>query len=100
MTRKDYIVNFYNKLTPELSGVFFNQNFMITYFLLKFRGLFVKKPKRKLILSPEDYEMGRKYALCQPHPFKKGKTLWDLCYDKYESINTIDNLNKFIFNEI
>jgi hypothetical protein len=73
---------------------------MIAYFLLKFRGLFVKKPKRKLILSPEDYEMGRRYALCQPHPFKKGKTLWDLCYDKYESINTIDNLNKFIFNEI
>jgi hypothetical protein len=100
MIHKDYIVNFYNKLTPELSGVFFNQNFMIAYFLLKFRGLFVKKPKRKLILSPEDYEMGRRYALCQPHPFKKGKTLWDLCYDKYESINTIDNLNKFIFNEI
>ena len=73
---------------------------MIAYFLLKFRGLFVKKPKRKLILSREDYEMGRRYALCQPHPFKKGKTLWDLCYDKYESINTIDNLNKFIFNEI
>ena len=73
---------------------------MIAYFLLKFRGLFVKKPKRKLILSPEDYEMGRRYALRQPHPFKKGKTLWDLCYDKYESINTIDNLNKFIFNEI
>ena len=91
---------YYNKLSPELSGVFFNQNFMIAYFLLKFRGLFVKKPKRKLILSPEDYEMGRRYALCQPHPFKKGKTLWDLCYDKYESINTIDNLNKFIFNEI
>jgi len=100
MTHKDYIVNFYNKLTPELSGVFFNQNFMITYFLLKFRGLFVKKPKRKLMLSPEDYETGRRYALCQPHPFIKGKTLWDLCYDKYESINTIDNLNKFIFNEI
>jgi hypothetical protein len=52
------------------------------------------------MLSAEDYEIGRRYALCQPHPFKKGKTLWDLCYDKYESINTIDNLNKFIFNEI
>jgi hypothetical protein len=87
-------------LAPDISGVFFNQNFMINYFILKFRSLLVKKPKRKLVLSPEDYEMGRKYASCQPHPFKKGKTLWDLCYDKYESINTIDNLNKFIFNEI
>ena len=73
---------------------------MIAYFLLKFRGLFVKKPKRKLILSPEDYEMGKRYALSEPHPFIKGKTLWDLCYDKYESVNTIHNLNKFIFNEI
>ena len=98
MTQKDYILN--NKLAPDISGVFFNQNFMINYFILKFRSLLVKKPKRKLVLSPEDYEMGRKYASCQPHPFKKGKTLWDLCYDKYESINTIDNLNKFIFNEI
>ena len=73
---------------------------MITYFLLKFRKLFVKKPKTKLMYSPEDYEMGKRYALSEPHPFIKGKTLWDLCYDKYESVNTIHNLNKFIFNEI
>ena len=98
MIHKDYILN--NKSTLDISGVFFNQKIMITYFILKFRSLFVKKPKRKLMLSAEDYEIGRRYALCQPHPFKKGKTLWDLCYDKYESINTIDNLNKFIFNEI
>jgi hypothetical protein len=98
MTQKDYILK--NKLAPDNSGVFFNQNFMISYLILKFRSLFVTKPKRKLMLSSKDYEMGRRYALCQPHPFIKGKTLWDLCYDKYESINTIDNLNKFIFNEI
>jgi len=98
MIHKDYILN--NKLAPDISGVFFNQNFMINYFILKFRSLFVKKPTRKLLFFPEDYEVGRRYASCQPHPFKKGKTLWDLCYDKHESVNTIDNLNKFIFNEI
>lgn len=99
MTHKDYIVNFYNKLTPELSGVFFKLNFMIN-FLIKIRSLFSKKPEKMLLFTVEDFEMGKRYALSRPHPFVKGKTLWDLCYDKHDSINTIDNLNKFIFNEI
>ena len=47
-----------------------------------------------------DFELGKNWAKTQPHPFKKGKTLWDLCYDKIDSVNTIDNLNKFLFNEI
>ena len=38
--------------------------------------------------------------MTQPHPFKKNKTLWDFVYDKSESLNTIDNINKFLFNEI
>ena len=67
---------------------------------MKFRSWFSKKPTQKLTWSCEDYVMGKKWALSQPHPFIKGKTLWDLCYDKYESVNTVDNLNKFIFNEI
>jgi len=50
--------------------------------------------------SNSDYKKGKKWAMSQPHPFKKGKTLWDLCYDKQESTYTIDNLNKFLFNEI
>lgn len=68
--------------------------------LLKFRSIFVKRPMKKLSSTLEDYEIGKRYAQSQPHPFKKGKTLWDLCYDKKELNNTIDNLNKFIFNEI
>jgi hypothetical protein len=74
---------------------------MIYFFcLLNFRRLFVSKPRKKLSWTTEDYERGRKWAMAQPHPFKKGKTLWDLCYDRRESVNTVDNLNKFIFNEI
>ena len=67
---------------------------------MKVRGLFVKRPLRKLTCSCEDYVLGKNWAKAQPHPFKKNKTLWDLCYDKQESIYTIDNLNKFLFNEI
>ena len=64
------------------------------------RALFAKRPSRKLTWSCEDYVLGKKWAKSQPHPFKKNKTLWDLCYDKQESTYTIDNLNKFLFNEI
>ena len=41
-----------------------------------------------------------RWAKNQPHPFIKGKTMWDLVYDKHDSTYTIDNLNKFLFNEI
>ena len=75
-------------------------SFYLKRMYLKFRSLFVKRPRRKLKWTPEDYEIGKKWAKTQPHPFKRGKTLWDLCYDRYESVNTVDNLNKFIFNEI
>jgi hypothetical protein len=67
---------------------------------MKLRGLFVKKPTKKLTWTCEDYVWAKNWAKTQPHPFKKNKTLWDLCYDKYESAYTIDNLNKFLFNEI
>ena len=67
---------------------------------MKVRGLFVKRPSRKLTWNCEDYVLGKNLAKTQPHPFKKNKTLWDLCYDKQESTYTIDNLNKFLFNEI
>jgi hypothetical protein len=69
-------------------------------YMMLLRRLFTKKPVKKLTWCPKDYEMGKNWAKCQPHPFKKGKTLWDLCYDRYESANTLDNLNKFLFNEI
>lgn len=67
---------------------------------LKFLSFFVEKPTKKLTWNAEDFEKGMRWAKTQPHPFKKGKTLWDLCYDRTESTYTIDNLNKFLFNEI
>ncbi len=68
--------------------------------ILKLRSLMVRRPSRKLTWTVMDFEWGRKYALSQPHPFMKNKTLWDLVYDKRDSVNTIDNINKWIFNEI
>ena len=67
---------------------------------MKLRSFFVTKPTKKLTWCDSDYSKGKKWAMSQPHPFKKGKTLWDLCHDKSESVHTIDNLNKFLFNEI
>lgn len=69
-------------------------------FILLVKRLFAKKPKSKLSWTPEDYEMGRRWAQSLPHPFRKNQTLWDLCYDRVDSVNTIHNLNKFLFNEI
>jgi hypothetical protein len=68
--------------------------------ILKIKSWFVKKPTQKLKWTKEDYILGMKWAKTQPHPFMKGRTLWDLCYDRYESVNSIDNLNKYLFNEI
>lgn len=68
--------------------------------ILKVRSWFSKKPTKKLTWTQEDYNLGRNWALSQPHPFIKGKTLWDFVYDKRESVYTIDNLNKFLFNEM
>ena len=73
---------------------------MIKKIYMKIMSLFVEKPSKKLSWSVEDYEYGMRWCKTQPHPFIKGKTLWDLVYDKYESTYTIDNMNKFLFNEI
>ena len=72
----------------------------INFLILKIKSWFTKKPTKKLRWSCEDYMIGKKWAKSQPHPFIKGKTMWDLVYDKYDSTYTIDNLNKFLFNEI
>lgn len=69
-------------------------------FFLTIRRMFLKKPDRKLNWTVDDYEMGKKWAKSVPHPFMKNKTLWDLCYDRRDSANTIHNINKFLFNEI
>jgi hypothetical protein len=72
----------------------------VRFLILKIRSWFVTKPTKKLTWSEEDYRLGMRWAKNQPHPFIKGKTMWDLVYDKQELTNTIDNLNKFMFNEI
>lgn len=74
--------------------------YMIKNLMMKLRSWFAEKPTRKLTWSCEDYVLGKKWAVTQPHPFIKGKTLWDFVYDKQESAYTIDNLNKFLFNEM
>lgn len=69
---------------------------MFFRFFLRIKSLFVKKPKTKLIWSYCDYEMGKKWAITQPHPYLKSKTLWDFCYDPFDSVYTLRNLNNFI----
>lgn len=69
-------------------------------FFLKIQRAFLKKPEQKLTWTVKDYELGKRWAKVVPHPFLKNKTLWDLCYDKVDSANTIHNLNKYLFNEI
>lgn len=64
------------------------------------RGWFAKRPTKKLTYNVNDYEMGRKWALSQPHPYLKGKTLWEHVYDSRESVFTIDNINKYLFHEM
>ena len=72
----------------------------VRFLILKIRSWFVTNPTKKLTWSEEDYRLGMRWAKNQPHPFIKGKTMWDLVYDKRDSTYTIDNLNKFLFNEI
>jgi hypothetical protein len=81
MKQKNFISN--------LKNIFF-------IFLLKIRGLFVQKPKRKLTWSVEDYELAKKWSKSQKHPYLKLKTLWDYCEDRYDSVYTIQNVNNFI----
>ena len=81
MKQKNFISN--------LKNIFF-------IFLLKIRGLFVQKPKRKLTWSVEDYELAKKWSKSQKHPYLKLKTLCDYCEDRYDSVYTIQNVNNFI----
>lgn len=67
---------------------------------MKIRSWFAKKPTKKLTWTCEDYAMGKKWALSQPHPFMKNKTMWDFVYDHRDSTYTIDNINKFLFKEM
>lgn len=65
-------------------------------FWLKIKSLFTKKPQKKLGWSVSDFEIGKRWAKTQPHPFQKYKTLWDFCNDPGDSVYTLQNLNNFI----
>lgn len=73
---------------------------MIHQLKMTVRGWFSKQPTKKLTYKVKDYEMGRKWALSQPHPYLKNKTLWEHVYDKRETVFTIDNINKYLFSEM
>ena len=62
--------------------------------------ILAEQPTKKLTWTTEDYEKGRKWALTQPHPYLKEKTLWDYVYNPIESVFTIDNINKYMFSEM
>jgi|LauGreDrversion4_2_1035121.scaffolds.fasta_scaffold544715_2 hypothetical protein len=67
------------------------------WLILFFRRLFVKKPNRPLRWSVEDFEWGKKWAMSQPHPFSKRKTLWDFIYSpRYDSVEVLHEINKRI----
>jgi hypothetical protein len=36
--------------------------------------ILAEQPTKKLTYKVEDYELGRKWALTQPHPYLKGQT--------------------------
>jgi hypothetical protein len=97
MTLKNYSKLFYPLINE---GIFFNMMLILKEYVMKLMSLFVKRPERKLTWTKEDYLIGMRWAKTQPHPFIQGKSLWDLCYDRNETVFTIDNLNKFLFNEI
>jgi hypothetical protein len=63
-------------------------------------SIFVEKPIEPLSWNYEDFKKGRRWSKTQPHPFSKNLTLWDFCKDKDDSVYTIHNLNKILFNEI
>ena len=95
MILNDYILS---KNNPHLIGGFVYMG--VKQIIMKIESFLVEKPKYKLTWCSDDFEKGKRWAKTQPHPFLKNRTLWDLCEDRSSSIYTIDNLNKFLFNEI
>lgn len=73
---------------------------MLNQLKMTIRGWFAKRPTKKLTYTVEDFEMGKKWALSQPHPYLKNKTLWEHVYDRRESTYTLDNINKYLFSEM
>lgn len=65
------------------------------YLIRVIRSYFTKKPNRKLLWSVKDFELAKRWAKTQPHPFNKWKTLWDFIYSpRYDSLEVIHEVNK------
>lgn len=59
------------------------------------RGLFVVKPNRKLLWTPNDFKLAKSWAKTQPHPTNRFKTLWDSIYSpKKDSVDILHEVNK------
>ena len=59
------------------------------------RGLFIIKPNRKLLWTPNDFKLAKNWAKTQPHPTRQFKTLWDSIYSsKKDSVHILHEVNK------
>jgi hypothetical protein len=57
---------------------------------------FVKKPEKKLLWSVEDFEKGKRWARTVPDPENPNRSLWDKCYSREDSVETLHKLNQYI----
>jgi hypothetical protein len=63
-------------------------------------SFFYKKPKQELTWSLEDFNKGKKWAMTQPNPYDKNKSLWDLIYSpRLDSIEIINEINKRLWKK-
>jgi hypothetical protein len=64
-------------------------------FYRRFGKFFIKKPKRLLQWTAEDFETGKRWAMTQPHPYDYGQTLtlWDYVQQYKDSTLIIHELN-------
>jgi len=63
----------------------------------RYGTMFIQKPQRLLTWSKKDYEIGKAWALTQPHPnFPEDKkyTLWDYVSVHQDSTLIIHEINK------
>jgi hypothetical protein len=67
--------------------------------LMTLKRLFYKlvstTPTRELTWSPEDFEMGRKWAKSLPHPHSDDSDLWEYLKNR-DSVEILDCLNQKI----
>lgn len=62
---------------------------------LHFGWIFIKKPG-KLQWTLTDFNTGKKWAMTQPHPHIKNKSLWDYVYAAKDSVTVLHKLNQYI----